>query len=297
MEKIDAAIESKQRREAAQKKNIETPEGDPKVALLLTRKQRFVKKSQPTRFEKWFWNQSLLKLGIMVTIVFFGLTFTSTKFPFLGLILDSLEPLGVLFAVLIFIRETPERRKQFHYQALSTIDNASGIRNSKARVIALQDLVDQGINLDELDLNNANLEGIELNGVEIKKGFFMGANLKKATMHLANLQNGNFKKVYGPSFEIRFGNLSFSNFTSANFSNADFSNSNLMFSNFEGANLSGATFRNAKLKGAKFTDAYLSGANFTGANVNLSQLTKGDLTNAILPNGERYEEKDNQAFV
>ena len=61
-------------------------------------------------------------------------------------------------------------------------------------MIALQDLVDQGINLDELDLNNANLEGIELNGVEIKKGFFMGANLKKATMHLANLQNGNFKK-------------------------------------------------------------------------------------------------------
>ena len=47
MEKIDAAIESKQRREAAQKKNIETPEGDPKVALLLTRKAALCEKSQP----------------------------------------------------------------------------------------------------------------------------------------------------------------------------------------------------------------------------------------------------------
>jgi len=28
-----------------------------------------------------------------------------------------------------------------------------------------------------------------------------------------------------------------------------------------------------------------------------NQLTKGDLTNAILPNGERHEDKDNQAFV
>lgn len=288
MDQIEKAIEQKKVREQQSSQSIETPEGDPKISALLTRRQRFLKKNNPTRFERWFWNQSLLKIGILVTIVFYALTLASTAYPFLGLILNSLEPLGVLFAVLIFIRETPERRKQFHYQALSTIDRASGIRNSKARVIALQDLVNQGINLDELDLKNANLEGIELNGVEIKKGLFVGSYLKGAVMHLANLQKGNFKNAQGPSFEIRFGNLSFSNFNNSNFSNADFSNSNLMFSNFEGANLSGAKFRNAKLKGAKFKDAYLSGADFTGADVDLEKLKAGVLTNAILPDGNIF---------
>ena len=288
MDQIDKAIQQKKDKDTRTSKSIETPEGDPKISVLLTRKQRFIKKNNPTKFEKWFWNQSLLKIGTLVMVVFYALTFTSTAYPFLGLILNSLEPLGVLFAVLIFIRETPERRKQFHYQALSTIDRATGIRNSKARVIALQDLVNQGINLDELDLNNANLEGIELNGVEIKKGLFVGSYLKGAVMHLANLQKGNFKKAEGPSFEIRFGNLSFSNFNNSNFSNADFSNSNLMFANFEDANLSGAKFRNAKLKGAKFKNAYLSGADFTGAEVDLEKLKGGILTNAILPDGSVF---------
>jgi uncharacterized protein YjbI with pentapeptide repeats len=289
MIKIEAAIKKKKIEELKALEKIVTSSGDPKVSKLLTRKQRFLRKSKPTRFETWFWDQSLFKVGLVVSVMFFALTYASEEYNIIGMILNSLEPLGVLLAVLIFIRETPERKKQFQYQALSTIDNASGIRNSKARVIALQDLVDQGINLDELDLSNANLEGIEMNGVEIKKGIFVGANLNSAVMHLANLQKGNFKKVFGPSFEIRFGNLSFSNFKNSNFSNADFSNSNLMFADFEGANLSGAKFRNTKLKGAKFKDAFLSGADFTGSNADQSSLEKGELEKAILPNGEVYK--------
>lgn len=289
MIRVEAAIKKKQIEELKSLEKIIDSSGDPKISKLLSRKQRFLRKSNPSKFEIWFWEQSFFKVGVAVSIIFFALTYASEENNLLSLILNSLEPLGVLLAVLIFIRETPERKKQFQYQALSTIDNASGIRNSKARVIALQDLVDQGINLDELDLNNANLEGIEMNGVEIKKGIFTGANLNNAVMHLANLQKGNFKKAFAPSFEIRFGNLSFSNFKQSNFSNADFSNSNLMFANFEGANLSGAKFRNAKLKGAKFKDAYLNGADFKDAIIDLNSLKKGKLVNAILPNGEEYK--------
>ncbi|MGC6422716.1 MAG: pentapeptide repeat-containing protein [Flavobacteriaceae bacterium] len=290
MKKIDQKIAAKTRKELEETKKIQSPEGDPKVSALLTKQQRIKKNRDATKFEKWFWSQSILKIGFLVTFIFYVLTFTSTKYPFLGLILNSLEPLGVLLAVLIFIRETPERRKQFHYQALSTIDRAAGIRNSKARIIALQDLVDQGINLDELDLGNANLEEIELNGVEIKNGNFMGSNLKKAEMHLANLQKGNFKNTQGHSFKIRFGNLSFSDFTNSNFSNADFSSANLMFANFNQTKLSGAKFINAKLKGAKFTDAFLSGADFTGADVNMDALKKANLINVILPDGTLFKE-------
>ena len=292
MSRIEATIKKKQIEELKSLEKIIDSKGDPDLSKLLSRKQRFLRKNNPSRIEAWFWDQSFFKIGVVVSIIFFALNYASVENDLLSIILNSLEPLGVLLAVLIFIRETPERKKQFQYQALSTIDNASGIRNSKARVIALQDLVDQGINLDELDLNNANLEGIEMNGVEIKKAIFTGANLSNAVMHLANLQKGNFNKVYAPGFEIRFGNLSFSNFKHSNFCNADFSNSNLMFANFEGANLSGAKFRNTKLRGAKFKDAYLNGADFKDASIDLNSLKKGHLENAILPNGEEYKESE-----
>ena len=289
MNRIDVELKKKQIKELKSLEKIVDSKGDPNVSKLLSKRQRFLKKNNPSKFEVWFWNQSYLTTGLIVTIVFITLSYISNGNTLLSLILNSIEPLSVLLAVMIFIKETPERKKQYNYQALSTIDSASGIKNSKARIVALQDLVDQGINLDELDLNNANLEGIEINGVEIKKGIFTGANLSDAVMHLANLQKGEFSNVYAPSFQIRFGNLSFSNFKQSNFSNADFSNSNLMFANFEDANLSGAKFRNAKLRGAKFKGAYLNGADFKGASIDLNSLKKGKLENAILPNGEKYK--------
>jgi len=284
MNRIDVELKKKQIKELKSLEKIVDSKGDPNVSKLLSKRQRFLKKNNPSKFEVWFWNQSYLTTGLIVTIVFITLSYISNGNTLLSLILNSIEPLSVLLAVMIFIKETPERKKQYNYQALSTIDSASGIKNSKARIVALQDLVDEGINLDELDLNNANLEGIEINGVEIKKGIFTGANLSDAVMHLANLQKGEFSNVYAPSFQIRFGNLSFSNFKQSNFSNADFSNSNLMFANFEDANLSGAKFRNAKFKGA-----YLNGADFKGASIDLNSLKKGKLENAILPNGEKYK--------
>tara|TARA_B100000780_G_scaffold173346_1_gene121371 strand:- start:146 stop:1027 length:882 start_codon:yes stop_codon:yes gene_type:complete len=289
MNRIDVELKKKQIKELKSLEKIVDSKGDPNVSKLLSKRQRFLKKNNPSKFEVWFWNQSYLTTGLIVTIVFITLSYISNGNTLLSLILNSIEPLSVLLAVMIFIKETPERKKQYNYQALSTIDSASGIKNSKARIVALQDLVDEGINLDELDLNNANLEGIEINGVEIKKGIFTGANLSDAVMHLANLQKGEFSNVYAPSFQIRFGNLSFSNFKQSNFSNADFSNSNLMFANFEDANLSGAKFRNAKLRGAKFKGAYLNGADFKGASIDLNSLKKGKLENAILPNGEKYK--------
>ena len=289
MKGLISFLKNKEKQEAKQKSAIENSKGDAKISKLLTLKQRYKRNKKPNLFLQWFWNQSIFKIGIIVSLIFFGLTIASTRISHIDLILNSLEPLGVLLAVVIFIRETPERKKQFHYQALSTIDRASGIRNSKARVIALQDLVDQGINLDELDLSNSNLEKIELNGVEIKGGNFMSANLQKSEMHLSNLQKSNFKNVSAAGFQIRFGNLSFSNFSESNFSNADFSNSNLMFSNFKNAKLSGTKFINSKLKGAKFEGAFLSGSNFTGADVDVNELKKAILTNAILPDGSTHK--------
>jgi len=259
------------------------------LSKFLTKKQIVDRSRKRRKIIDWFWSESILKIGVIVSLVFFIFTFLSLKFQLIEVFLNSLEPLGVLLAVVIFIKETPDRKKQFNYQALSTIDRASGIRNSKARIIALQDLVDQAINLDELDLNDANLEGIELNGIEIKNGNFKNSNLKKAEMHLANLQKSNFEFADAAGLKINYGNLSFCNFKKSNLNNSDLSESNLMFSNFEGAKLSGAKFINSKLKGVKFKDAFMSGVNFTGAEVDIKELKKGVLTNAIMPDGSIHD--------
>lgn len=295
----DKLADKKKSAEYSQSK-IVNAKGEARLSKLLTFRQRVKRKPKKskiiTTLEHWFWNQSLFKIGGTITFFFFFFTYAATKSTILNIIFNSLEPLGLILAIVVFIRETPERRKQFHYQALSTIDGAAGIKNSKARIIALQDLVDQGINLDELDLGDSNLEGIELNGVELKKGNFKGCNLKKAEMNLANLQKGNFMGAQGAGFEMRFGNMSFGNFTNSNFNNANFSNSNFMFSNFQNAKLSGVNFKNAKLKGAKFDGAYLSGSNFEGADVDVASLEKGYLMNATLPDGTVYtEETPNEA--
>ncbi|MGC6478778.1 MAG: pentapeptide repeat-containing protein [Flavobacteriaceae bacterium] len=292
MEELEQKLAQKKRDRENSQQKIVNAAGEVKLSKLLTLRQRIKRKTKSSKIlstlEQWFWNQSLFKIGGLITIIFFFFTYAATKSTILNIIFNSLEPLGLILAIVVFIRETPERRKQFHYQALSTIDGAAGIRNSKARIIALMDLVDQGINLDELDLGDSNLEGIELNGVELKKGNFKGCNLKKAEMNLANLQKGNFMSAQAAGFEIRYGNMSFANFTNSNFNNANFSHSNFMFSNFTNAKLSGANFKNAKLKGANFDGAYLSGANFAGADVSISQLKKGYLVDATLPDGSVY---------
>lgn len=259
------------------------------LSKFLTQKQITKRGQKSKKIIDWFWKESVFKIGLLVSVLFFLLTILSLKLPIIEILLSSLEPLGVLLAVVIFIKETPERKKQFNYQALSTIDRASGIRNSKARIIALQDLVDQAINLDELDLFDSNLEGIELNGIEIKNGNFKKSNIRKAKMHLANLQKSNFEFAEGAGVNINYGNLSFCNLQKSNFNNSDFSNSNLMFSNFENAKLSGTKFINSKLKGAKFKNAFMIGANFTGAEVDIKELEKGILTNAIMPDGSKHD--------
>ena len=298
MQDLKDRLADKQRSAEFSQSKIVNAKGEARLTKLLTFRQRIKRKTKKskifTNLEHWFWNQSLFKIGGIITIVFFFFTYAATKSTILNIIFNSLEPLGLILAIVVFIRETPERRKQFHYQALSTIDGAAGIKNSKARVIALQDLVDQGINLDELDLGDSNLEGIELNGVELKKGNFKGCNLKKAEMNLANLQKGNFMGAQGAGFEMRFGNMSFGNFTNSNFNNANFSNSNFMFSNFQNAKLSGVNFKHAKLKGAKFEGAYLSGSNFEGADVDITALKQGYLVNAILPDGSTYIEEKSE---
>lgn len=237
----------------------------------------------------WFWKESLVKISLLVSTVFFFFGFIATKLSFLGVIFNSLEPLGLILAITLYLKESPQRKKKQKYDALLTIDNASGIRNSKARLIALEDLVDMGVKLEELDLSNSNLLEIEINGAEMNKSNFQNASLSHATLNFTKFQKSDFSNVNGAGIEAIKSNFSFSNFENSNFNNADFRDSNLMFCSLKKASFIGVDFMGANLKGIKFDDAILNGANFKNASVDIDELLKADITKAILPDGKVYE--------
>ena len=54
----------------------------------------------------------------------FSILFYGQEVAIIQLIIDTLEPLSIILAVLLFIKEIPERKRQFQYQAWSIIDNA-----------------------------------------------------------------------------------------------------------------------------------------------------------------------------
>jgi len=231
----------------------------------------------------WFWRTEEWKLAFLITVIF--LLIAPIKNAFLSSIIAILDPLSLVVALCLFVKEAPERKKQFHYQAWAMVDSAHGIKNSNARIIALQDLCDEGVPLKDLDLSNAELSKIELNGSHLMDVNFTGATLKDAKLYKADLSNANLSNSVCTGIILSEANLGFASLHNANFNSANFSTANLMFADLSKGNYSGANFTNAQMKGAKFDEAYMSGANFTGAEVSIEDLKKAYIVNAIMPDG------------
>ena len=231
----------------------------------------------------WFWRVEKWKLALLISIFFFLLA--PIKNEFIKSIIAILDPLSIVLALCLFIKEAPERKKQFHYNAWAMVDSANGIKKSNARIIALQDLCDEGVSLKGLDLANAELSRIELNVGQLMDANFAGAILKDAELYKADLCNANFANSVCTGIILSKANLGFASMHNANFSSADFSTANLMFADLSKGNYSGANFTNAQMKGANFDGAYMSGANFTGAEVNIEDLKKAYIVNATMPDG------------
>ncbi len=77
-------------------------------------------------------------------------------------LLEGADAISLLVALVLYIKETPDRKKEFHYQAWSTVDNATGVKVSYARILALQDLNEDGVTLKGLTAPNADLAKINL---------------------------------------------------------------------------------------------------------------------------------------
>lgn len=293
LEKLIQEKTQKEKEEILHMTSASTPSQERVIASkLLTFRQlhaRGQKNNLISKIQNWLFEVPVYKIIIAVILLYFTSTFLALKFPYLELVISSFESLAIVLAAIFYIKEIPERRRQFQYNALVTLDNAKGVPDSKARKLALEDLTDEGVVLKDLDLSRTNLDGVELYGVEIPSGVFKEAKINDAKMCLANLQNSNFVATTATNSSIRCANLSFSNLRKGNFSNSNFAKSNLMFSDFRDANFSGACFINSKLKGVNFEGAYMSGCDFTGAELILEDLEKAYLKGSIMPDGTIHE--------
>ncbi|MGB1448809.1 MAG: pentapeptide repeat-containing protein [Flavobacteriaceae bacterium] len=238
-----------------------------------------------TKMNRWFWRTPKWMIALYAATFFFLLSYIGQEVGPIQTFIDTLEPLSIFIAVLLFIKELPERKRQFQYQAWSIIDGAAGIENSQARIIALEDLCDDGISMEEINLAGAKLNGIEMNGVNLARANLKKALLVNAELFYANLNNTDLSEADCTGITLYRSNLGFAKFVKANCSSANFSKANMMFADFSQGNFSGANFIQANLKGVNFEGAYLSGANLKGAELIMEDLKKAYLTDAILPDG------------
>ncbi|MEM8829893.1 MAG: pentapeptide repeat-containing protein, partial [Cyanobacteria bacterium P01_G01_bin.19] len=108
-----------------------------------------------------------------------------------SVLLGVVEGFSILVAVWLFFLEAPERDKQAHYEAWKTIDSAHGLRNSYARLQALQDLNSDRIPLKGFNAPEADLRGINLEGADLSNAYLSGADLSNANLSNANLSHAN----------------------------------------------------------------------------------------------------------
>lgn len=242
-----------------------------------------------TKINRWFWATPKWMIASYAACFFFLFSFVGQEIPFIQTIIDTLEPLSIFIAVLLLIKESPERKRQFNYQAWSIIDNANGIENSQARIIALEDLCDEGVSLTEIDLTKAKLNNIELNGVNLSNALMHKTLLINAELFYANLSSCDLTEANCVGITLYRATLDFANLQKSNFSSANLSKANLMFADFREGNFSGTNFYKANLKGVQFDGAYLSGANLKGADVIMDDLKKAYLVDAIMPDGSIFQ--------
>lgn len=196
-------------------------------------------------------------------------------------IFQNAESIAITTAVIIYIKEGIDRKKQKHYEAWQVIDQAAagGKSTSPARFRALQDLSDDHVSLRGLDLNNIDLRGIKLAESDLCFTDFTKSNLNSADLSKSNLVRANLSEV-----DAGFINLSHSHPTAATFNNAKLRAGNLAWSVLEQAQ-----FIEADLTNTNFTDAYLFGADFTNADLSSADFSGADLTNANLSNAILFE--------
>ena len=239
-----------------------------------------------------FWVAPVWLVAMIAVIIWLGILGIADENPLIAEFIEGADTISLILALVLFIKETPDRRKQFHYQAWGTIDAAQNVKVSYARILALQDLNADGVSLRGLDCPGAELLDINLTHANLSKANLTESDLTNTNLSHANLDNANLSNTKLSNANLSHANLGFANLTKANLSSANLSNANLICADLSGANLSGANLKNASLSGANLTQSYLTGANLQGAKISISELQTAFLEGARMPDGSIYHSQN-----
>ena len=245
-------------------------------------------KQIPQQLVSAFWNAPTWLVAVVAVVVFTLVIVIADSTSFIGKALGATESIGLLVALVLFVKEIPDRRKQFHYQAWSTVDAAHNVKVSYARILALQDLNADGVSLRGLDAPNAELVEINLPKANLSRANLESSDLSNANLSYANLDNANLSQTQLSGANLSHANLGFANLSRANLSSTNFNYANLICANLSHTNLSGANLQEANLSGANLAGAYLTGANLKNAKVSNFELSNAFLECAIMPDGSKY---------
>ncbi len=243
----------------------------------------------PKKLIDTFWVLPAWLVAVSAAFMFILVYLLADENSLVSEILESADVLSLVIALVLFIKETPERRQQFHYQAWSIIDAAHGVKVSYARLLALQDLNEDGVSLRGLDTPGAELLEINLPKANLSSANLSATDLSNANLSYANLDNANLSQSKLSGANLSHANLSFARLNQTNLSSANLSSANLICVDLNQANLSGANLKNASLSGANLEGAYLTGANLKGAKVSDFELSVAFLEGAIMPDGKKYK--------
>ena len=178
------------------------------------------------------------------------------------ILFDKADSIAIMVAALIFLLETPDRKKRNQYEAWQVVNSAQTQGASGGRIQALQDLNEAGISLEGLTVSRADLSGIHLPDCQLSRANFEEAQLDEAYLEEANFKRANLKGTSLRSSHLQNSNLSYVDLSYADLSYADLSYANLEGANLTGAILTGTQLWDATLSSTKLKDVTLSTENF-----------------------------------
>lgn len=235
-----------------------------------------------------FWESPTWAVAVFTVIILLILVLFSPEGSIIATIVGSMEGITIIAAFVLYVKEIPDRKKEFHYQAWSVIDAANSVKVSPARILALQDLNEDGVSLNNVDIPNAKLVRINLPKADLSEANLTKSDLNHANLSHANLGNALLARTNLTGADLSYANLGFAKLSYANLSSTNLSHANLICADLRDANFSGANLSNANLSGADLKNAYLTGANLVGANVSEYDLRGAYLKGAIMPDGSKH---------
>jgi len=220
---------------------------------------------------------------------------------------ESLGKLAIIFAIVSYLIEYPDRIKQRYYQAWQVMNSAHLSSGDGGRKNAISDLVEIENDLPGLDLTNATIEKFDLRGIVIPYSRFNNASIKDSMFSckphllascdstvmtraflggdsiqtLVLITNNHFEKAKMDDSTLQNAILQDNIFDNAELARAFFSSLTFNSANsFKGAHLEQAHFSNVQFAvigsgqniNIDFTDANLDGATYDGQPISADDL-------------------------